>query len=363
MLKKTLLAVSAAVLPSVFGLVQAGSAAVAIDMSANLNFDAFGELGERSYAGWYRVNDPTTGLARPAAVSSTAYDVFGDHNIAQYPNNGRMYVTQAIASTIGTGGVGAPTDYLVGDFEIGKGMALAPGYTRYGVETWTDPGVYPLTAPAKVNQTLLVNRTTQTISLLPAQQGKYSSFNLLFSQFRATNAGSYSTVLQVNYLEDGPGVYTTVWEDVRTALPATTVGGTLASAGAVVASDGTWEDADGVDANLFGTGASQLVQPVVALTMNRFSQNSGSPGGWGNNSGNRYMWTLDADQVTAGNQGILLDSGKTVAEFRFTTTSSSSSFNNRLYIYGITAEPIPEPAAALLVIGAGALVLRRRAHV
>jgi hypothetical protein len=245
----------------------------------------------------------------------------------------------------------------VGDFEIGKGMTLASGLTRYGTETWTDPGVYPLTPPTKVNQTLFVNENTQTIPLVAGEQGKYNSFNLLFTQFRSTSASTYSTTFEVNYLEDGPGVYTTVWQDSRT-VAATTVGGTLASAGAVVATDGTWEDADGLDANTFGTGGYQTLQPVVALQMTRFTANSGSPGNWGNNTGNRYMWTVDSDSVAAGNQGIALDPNKTLAEFRISTTATGSA-TNRLFIYGITTE-VPEPTSMVFLSLAGMLALRRR---
>jgi hypothetical protein len=150
-----------------------------------------------------------------------------------------------------------------------------------------------------------------------------------------------------------------VWQDVRT-VTANGVGGTLATMGATgVATDGTWEDADGVDANTFGTDGYQTLNPVVAYTTTRYATNSGSPGDWGHGSANRYLWMVDTNAGADGAQGINLDSGKTLTALKITTAGGTA---NRLYVYGISAnQVVPEPATmGLLGLGLFGLVVSRR---
>ena len=156
---------------------------IQIDMSATANYDAFGETGEKQYATWMRTHDISTGLSlvdnpgtttNEGAQASTAYDVFKiygeNQSIGQYPNNGRTFVSQALADVSGAGKVAMPSDYLIttsyGTFEIGKGMTTTAGYTRYGATSWTDPGVYP-TGPGTANTSRPWSRAWRAVIRAP----------------------------------------------------------------------------------------------------------------------------------------------------------------------------------------------------
>lgn len=341
---------------------------IQLDLASALNYDAVGETGEKQYATWFRTHDPDTGLVR-SNTQSTAYDIFRStiphHGLGQYENLGQTFVSQAQSDVVSTGRIGLPSNYLIstsyGNFEIGKGMSVASGYTRYGITSWTDPGAYPVgpgtsAGPSPTKQTLYVNRSTQIITLTGGQQGKYNSFNLLFNGWRSATAGTYSTKVEALYAED-LGMYTTVWQDVRT-VAANTAGGTLATMNATGANEGTWQDTDGVDVNTFGTDGFQTVTPVAAYRATRGAVNVGNiPFDWGNGGGG-YLWMVDTDELVDGNQGLNLDPTKTLNGFRITTDGGTS---NRLYVYGISADVVPEPATmSLLALGLGAVFMRRR---
>jgi hypothetical protein len=67
---------------------------------------------------------------------------------------------------------------------------------------------------------------------------------------------------------------------------------------------------------------------------------------------------VDTDELVDGNQGLNLDPTKTLNGFRITTDGGTS---NRLYVYGISADVVPEPATmSLLALGLGAVFMRRR---
>ncbi len=326
---------------------------VPIDMSALLNYDAIGETGEYQYSQWYRTHIPETG-EEIEARNSTSYDVMkaGSHAVAQYTNNGRCWISQALADT--TGGsdkIGLPMDYKVGDFEIGKGMEVPEGYTRYGKIEWEDPGVYPTgpdteTGPNRVDQTYYLSRSSVTIELIESQVDMYESINLLFSGWRSRGAGTYKTSIEVKYVEHED--FETIWQDART-VAAGELGGTLASmnANAEDGTGGTWEDNDGVDENFFGTDGYPLIQPVVAFMTTRYSVNTGSPGRWSNSTGKRYMWTLDSDLEEEGAQGIPLIPNRTLESIRITNSGSGT---NRLHLYGIIATPSPPSGTTVITI-------------
>ncbi|NLX60338.1 MAG: right-handed parallel beta-helix repeat-containing protein, partial [Phycisphaerae bacterium] len=302
---------------------QAGEV-VAIDMAdcGVLNYDAFVESGEISFASWYRTHDTATGDVI-AARTSTVKMAMGQHSIG-LSAQAKTFLGSSYAG-------GAPADYLVGEFEIGKGMAPGEDFNRYGCTTWTEPGSGGSTGPALTYQTLCIGETTETITLKAEQQAQYASLNLLFTQQRSTSAGTYATVIAVRY--QGEQTFTTVWQDCRT-VASNTAGGTLATAGATGSYQGTWDDADGVDVNTFGTDGYQVVTPVVGWTADKYSSYAGSPAySTTNTTANRYMWTLDADAGAEGNQGIALDGEKVVEEIQITASGSG----NRLYVYALSA--------------------------
>jgi len=329
---------------------------VAIDMSAVLNYDAVVELGEYHYSQWFRTHLPETGevTTNRSSIASTAME--GDHAVGQYSNNGRCWVSQDVADTTGgSNKIGLPMDYMIGDFEIGKGMVVPEGYTRYGKIAWSDPGVYPTgpstdAGPHRISQSVNLSRKSVTIELIEEQVGMYESLNLLFSGWRSQNADTYGTVIEAKYAEYED--FETVWQDVRT-VAANELGGTLASmnANASDSAGGTWEDGDGVDDHLFGTDGYPQVQPVAAFSFTRYATNAGSPGYLNlPTTGLRYMWAVDSDLAQEGLQGFPLLPNRTLTAIRITTSSGTSTRDNRLNIYGIIATPAPPLGTTLITI-------------
>jgi len=354
-----------------FGLMLAGmvmgwngaavAGTVAINMTNALNSDAFGEVGEDQYCTWFRTHNPTNGADRDP-TNSTAIAAMGDPWLNYNITAPESFISQNLAVS----GTGAPMNYLIGDFEIGKGMTVPEGYSRYGATNWVapvNPNDYPVgtnTAwgPNLTKQTLLLwagdspsFSITSTVALIAGQQAKYSSLNLLYNGWRHPNSGTYKTIIQVKY--SGEANYTTIWQDVTTTTATGQKGGTLASMGCASAGNegGSWADTDGVDANTFGTDDFQTVTPRLAWTATRIWYTSGSNPLYYSRVATtdyiRRMWTIDTDPVTDGNQGLTLDPLKTLTEIRII---ASGTLRYRLWIYGITAEEAPSSSGTVLFL-------------
>jgi hypothetical protein len=335
----------------------APAAPVAIDMSAAFNIDAVGTAAEHDYSRlYYRFTNVWTGVARTGAVASTILDAMTGtwnivgHNIAQYENNGRCFADQTFADwTTGTNKVGLPADYIVGDFELAKGVVPPPGYSRYGKTNWTATAWPDVTNtfPYPINNALRIYRGTNVVTLTPSHQAKYSSFNILFTEWRHPNPATYTARIEAKYLD---AAWQTVWQDVAVIVSTNTPGGSFCTAGGDGTYNGTWEDTDGVDTNTFGNSPYARVMPVAACTNTRYCVNQGSPGNSGWAAFNRYLWTWDSDADTPGNQGITLDPNRVLEALRFTAMSSSTIYPNRLYIYAISAELVQEKTGGVMLL-------------
>ena len=336
----------------------AAAETVAIDMSSVLNCDAVAENGELQFASWWGTNNPTDGTPK-TPTNYNIYLVFGQHDIDYSQGNGTCYISQYLSDSTGPNGTNLPMNGVIGSFEIGKGLTLPPGYSRYGITNWTYGGVPPVgtntvNGPNLVKQTLILSANassvTGTITLISGQQAKYSSFNLLFNGWRYAATGTFTTAIQAKY--DGDASYTTVWQDVTTTTGSGQKGGTLASMGCAANDNegGSWKDWDGVDANTFGTDGYQTVSPVCVWSSTGYLQHTVAasvPRVTGSTNYVRRLWAVDTDTGISGLQGINLNPVKVLTSLRI-IVSTTTTARNRLYVYGITVERAPSAAGTTI---------------
>lgn len=340
----------------------AAAETVAIDMSSAFNYDSVAEKGELQFASWWGTNNPTDGTSR-SVTNHSLLDVFGQHELAYNQGSAQAscYISQFLSDSTAANGTNLPINGVIGSFEIGKGLTLSSGYSRYGITNWVYGGVPPVgtntvNGPQLVKQTLMVyasgNSVTGTITVIAGQQARYSSFNLLFNGWRWDDVGLYSTTIQALY--SGDSSYTTVWRDVTTTTELGQKGGTLASMGCAGDDNegGSWKDTDGVDANTFGTDGYQTVSPVCAWSSTGYLQVAAALGDHvvrvsGSANYVRRLWAVDTDTGTPGLQGINLNPVKVLTSLRI-IVSAPSTKRSRLYVYGITAERAPSAAGTTI---------------
>jgi len=302
----------------------ANGAVVPFDLSNAYNYDAVATQLELT--------------ANPGGIAPG----LGDHNVRRQPSwaDRTTYVNQG---SITDNGIGLPDDGVI------NGASF--NYQLGAYDNGTDGTV-------KQNNTLALDTgntggtVTLVVNLEPGDQAQYNSFNMLFTSMRQ-NRGPWRTYVEAGYSDATSAIVvdTGVFTDGSTGSAAINPGGTFGGAEA----DGNGGFTNLTDNYVFTNQAPNTGNGIghsLAYGMDR------RMGGDSTNisTGTAAMWEFDA--------GIPLDPTKTLTSLTLSFTAPSNNINRDggLFVYAISGDTVPEPAAVFTAIGilAGVLFIKRR---
>lgn len=271
-----------------------------LDISSYYNYDAVGTRTEYNYVVGGGLNSYVNGY-------------LGDHALS---NSNRTYTNQ---SSVPVGQVAMPD----------SGLLSGGGWT-YQVSTAWDNGVGDVKSNNSVVMSAAGNTTKSTTFTLGAgQQMNYDALNIAFVAARGGSA-THRSYITANYTDATSQI---VYD---TGTVAGTVGGTFGSAGGN--SQGGFSFATDTD-----TSVQNLLDSSYFLGQSGSSQSI--------RSGEASVWQFS--------NAIALNPDKALESFTITLVSQSSGRTTSLWMFGATANAVPEPAAAMMLLPLAALLRRR----
>lgn len=294
---------------------------VQFDLSSYYNYDGVGTQNEISAVAG---DTPITGTA------DTLSEHLGDHNII----NNLAFANQA---SVPGGQTALPND----------GILVVGGESKYQLSTAYDNGTDYLTKSNNVLR-IVANNTTptqiQTITLAPGDQGQYQSFNLAMTVQRAASASTYSSQITVSY-SDATTAVVMLTNDGVGDVPRGTFGSN---------NFGLTSDAYTFTNEAPGTGETVSFSNVLASTYYQGLSGSSPSQVTSIRSGTASIFEFGSD--------IPLDSSKVLQSIEIQLTRGGSNRDNNLFVWGISAQAIPEPGSVSLLACGGLLLLllRRR---
>lgn len=286
--------------------------------------------------------------------SSFNYDGVGTQNevTANVPANGNFLV-----NSLGDHSINGNNRSLSNQGSVTSGTALPDdgviGGGKYQISTVFDNGTDYLT---KVNNTTQLAAAgsgtvvTYTYNLTPEEQGQYTSFNFLSNSQRDASATGYRSWVEAVY-SDG----TVILIDTGLSDSGDLVRGTIGN-------NNVTKDSDTYTFLNTAPGATNTVGVSNAYVMDRGLSQSGSTQSV--RSGTFGIYEVDYDALTVGVTDIPLDPGRTLEALNFNIRSAGVNRDQELYVWAISATPVPEPATYALLFAAVALgvAIRRRSR-
>lgn len=279
---------------------------VQFDLSGSFDYDAVGTQDEVS------TNVPDNGNFLSLSM--------GEHDLG----NRRALSNQGSV----TSGTALPDDGVIAD-------------GKYQISTIFDNGTDFLT-PVD-NTTELAAEGTGTVdtlafTLAPEEQGRYTSFNFLTNSKRDASKGGYRTWVEAVY-SDG----TVIVVDTGLSDGADTVRGSLGNNNVSRDADPTTFVNQAPDtSNTVGLNNAQVMDRGLSQAGSTQSVRSGTFG----------IYEVDYDAMNVGVSDIPLDGDRTLEGLNFNIRSAGVNRDQSLYIWAISATPVPEPGAYALAFGA-----------
>ncbi|WP_309400181.1 PEP-CTERM sorting domain-containing protein [Cerasicoccus maritimus] len=300
----------------VTGVTLSAQTYVQLDLSSYVNYDGVGTSNEIAYA-----------ATQQDGVNSYALRyIQGNHNL----RFSTAYTDDASAGA----GDALPNDGILASGKYLISTNFDDAASGYSVAA---PNMFLISADNGTASTV-----SETITLLPGEQGQYSAINLAFITSNGGTASSYASQISVTYTDASTEVI---------LLTTNASGDGLFGAGNFSLSS----DSSSYTNEAPGTGET--------ITLSNIFSSNDYLGISGSGATQKSIVRSGSSNIYEFSDDLELDSSKTLESITISLTKGGTNRQNQMYLLGTTLTAVPEPRTYAMLAGLGILafaIVRRR---